>query len=156
MQFTCKNCGFLNEVKPIYNKEQEETAEKLKVLVDEETARIEKQRAEYDRIDKVCEKANKEWKDNPKKNEFFKSLFGTNLGYFNKFVTDNYSELVELNKKKMVSIYNSLETVNPSPSLLPSPNLDLLKKYIEAEWNYSYTCQYCSRINKFWRKKDAT
>lgn len=147
-KFACRQCGFVNEVEPEYNKEQEEKVKKLINKADNEIKKLKENRELYVKTNGMCNEAEEKWRQ---ENILWRIINFVSLGaIFSSFLKQNYPELVKLSREGLVTIYKHIESVSPSVKILPNPDFKLLETVKEKWWNYSYTCQYCNHFNKFW------
>ena len=139
--FVCRACGFVNNVEPEYHPEQEKKIEEL----DAKLAEYDKVTARYKEIAKKCDEANRRWRKISGRKKFIDELvFGT---IFRRFVAQTYPELCRLKEKGLVEYIGAYITINHNN--LPYSNLEFSA---QDWWNYSYTCENCGYVKRYWKK----
>lgn len=144
---TCRNCGFVNNIEPEYNPEQEN---KVKAFSEESKVKLaeyDKADAQYKEIERRCYEANKQWKKVSNWKKFINEII--NGATFRRFLAQNYSELCRLKDLELVWYIGSYIAINHDN--LPYPAFPKFSD-IPGAWNYSYTCENCGYVNRYLKK----
>jgi len=147
--FVCSNCGCLNKVEPVYDRVAEEKSQsawhKYQIALTKYDAQCER----FDELTRKCQAATTAWKATDKWAKLSNLLtFGLT---FKRFI-DGYPELHELRERGSVLYLDTIGKVTTNYEAVPLPALSFPTIPQERRWNYSYTCENCGFVNKYWRE----